>query len=78
MLMDPEKSIELIKEMKYAELVHLRDEVIKYIQVFESKPYVPRKTTMFPTPDVAYQVRLQFLAKLCVLICEKFNEEFEQ
>ena len=45
---------------------------------FEEETYDPAQATMHPTPDVKYQVRLQYLSKLCELICDKFNEEFEQ
>ena len=78
MMMSPEMFVELNKDKKYVELLPIRDELIQSIREFEIETYDPSLATMHPTPDVIYQVRLQYLAKLCELICDKFNEEFEQ
>lgn len=78
MMMSPEMYIELIKDKKYAELLPVRDELLQAIREFESEPFDPAQATMHPSPDVIYQVQLQYLARLCELICDKFNEEFEQ
>ncbi|MCR5488707.1 MAG: hypothetical protein K6F03_01395 [Saccharofermentans sp.] len=78
MMMSPDMYIELIKDKKYAELLPIRDGLIQALREFEEETYDPAQATMHPTPDVKYQVRLQYLSKLCELICDKFNEEFEQ
>lgn len=78
MMISPEMFVELNKDKKYEELLPVRDELIQAIREFEEATYDPKEALINPSPDVVYQMNLEYLGKLCELICDKFNEEFEQ
>ena len=75
MMISPDWFIEEHKEKSYAELLPVRDELIKGIKDFESRSYDPEDNMMNPSPEVIYQCNLQYLSKLCDLIADKYNHE---
>lgn len=76
MMISPEMFLTMHKDMKYQDLLHVRDELIGWTREFESKSYDPEENNFHPSPEVRYQMNLQYLGKLCELISEKYNEEY--
>ena len=76
MMISPEMFVELHKDKKYKELLPVRDELIQAIREFEEEAYDPEKALINPSPDVVYQMNLEYLGKLCKLISEKYNKEY--
>ena len=74
MMMSPEAFISMQKDKSYEELIEIRDEFIEDIKDFEENP--DQITFRHPSPDVIYHMNLLYLAKLCELIAEKYNEKF--
>ena len=60
----------------YAELLEIREELLEEIREFENRIEEVEKVLMCPSPEVIYQMNLQYLGKLCELIAETYNEEF--
>ena len=75
MMISPSMFVEEYKDKKYAELLSVRDRLIRDIRRFEKQTYDKRLDGMCPSPDVRYQMNLRYLGELCKLICEKYNEE---
>ena len=76
MMISPEMFVELHKDKKYNELLPVRDELIEAVRAFENKTYDPKMESIHPSPDVIYQMDLEYLGKLCELISEKYNKEY--
>lgn len=74
MMISPEGFIEMNKDKNYKELIKVRDELISDIRSFEADP--DQKGFIDPSPEVVYQMNLQYLGKLCELIAEKYNQEY--
>ena len=75
MMISPKTFIEEYKDKNYAELLPIRDRLIRSIRRFEKQTYDKRMDGLCPAPEVQYQMHLQYLGELCKLICEKYNEE---
>lgn len=76
MMISPEMFVEMYKDKKYKELLPIRDELIQAIRDFEEETYDPKEALINPSPDVVYQMNLEYLGKLCELISEKYNKEY--
>jgi hypothetical protein len=81
MMISPETFIVEYKNKKYSELIKIRDVLIRDIRRFERKKDEEHKEGNMiiicdPSPEVVYQVNLQYLGKLCELIAEKYNQEY--
>ncbi len=76
MMISPEMFVEMYKDKKYKELLPIRDELIQAIRDFEEETYDPKEALIDPSPDVVYQMNLEYLGKLCELISEKYNKEY--
>ena len=76
MMISPEMFIEMYKDKKYKELLPIRDELIQDIRDFEEEAYDPKEALIDPSPDVVYQMNLEYLGKLCELISKKYNKEY--
>ena len=74
MMISPEVYVSMQKDKSYEELIQIREELIEDIKEFEKNP--DQTCFMHPSPEVIYQVNLQYLGKLCELIAEKYKEEF--
>ena len=73
MLISPQAYIEKYKDLKYEELLPVRDKLIRDIRRYEKQDNKTGLTA--DSSEVIYQHKLKCLAKLCQLIAEKYNEE---
>ena len=76
MMISPEMFVAEYQDKKYKDLIPVRDELIKDIREFETQTYDPKMNAICPSPDVMYQMHLQYVGKLCELISEKYNKEY--
>ncbi len=74
MMISPMGFIEMHKEKRYEDLIKVRDELIDDLRSFEANP--DQTGFINPSPEVVYQMNLQYLGKLCELIAEKYNQEY--
>ena len=77
MMISPDSYISEFKDKPYDKLLVERDKLIRSIKKFE-KEYGKEDDSDFvimsPSPDVVYQMELEYLGKLAVLISEKFRD----
>ena len=78
MMRSPESFIEDYQNCSYHDLLRLRDELQAKILAFEDHSYDPEMDLIKPSPEVIYQMNLEYMAQLCLLIAKKYNEEFVQ
>ena len=76
MMMSPDCFIVELKYKSYAELLPVRDRLIREIHSFEKHSKDTEAAMIHPSPEVIYQCNLMYLGKLCELIAEKYNEEY--
>ena len=85
-MISPETYAEELKTDNLQNLIKERDELLEFIQNFEKNCIDFQKRELIfsgddwnihPSPDVMYQVYLEYLAKVSVAISNKFNQEFE-
>ena len=79
MMTSPESYVSEFKDKTYNELLVERDRLIKSIKEFERNIGKEDDTDCIivsPSPEVVYQVELEYLGKLCELISNKYNLEF--
>ncbi len=80
-MISPYSYIEEIKDKSYKELLKERTKLLKEIIDFEkslNKPVDADFEIMCPSPEVVYQYNLEYLSKLCNLIAEKYNYEYNR
>lgn len=77
MMISPETYIDELKNKTYKELLKEKDKLLKEISDFENNKIVDEEYNINPSPDVIYQCNLLYLSKLCELIADKFNKEYE-
>ena len=77
MMISPESYIDELKNKTYKELLKEKDKLLKEISDFENNKIVDEEYNINPSPDVIYQCNLLYLSKLCELIADKFNKEYE-
>ena len=80
MMISPEMYGAGLKDASYVELIRERDELICCIQQFEKDEMAGDRSDpawhYHPLPEVRYQVYLEYLAELCRMMQEKYNEEY--
>lgn len=76
MMISPEGFISQHRKDSYAELLVLRDELIADILRFEHKEIPEEAWMVHPSPEVVYQCNLQYLARLCDFIADRYNSEY--
>ena len=76
MMISPNEFTERLKDKPYKELLKERTRLIKEIERFEKGKISETEYFRNPSPDVVYQMNLQYLGKLCMLIADKYNEEY--
>ena len=75
-MISPKAYIESECEGKsYKELLKMRDELLKGIYAFEKGKISPRAWMIKPSPEVKYQMNLEYLSELCKLIAETYRIE---
>ena len=77
MMISPDSYIDEFKNKKYKELVVEKNKLLKEISDFENNNIPKVSYNINPSPDVIYQCNLLYLSKLCELIADKFNKEYE-
>lgn len=75
MMISPEGFISQHRKKSYEELLALRDDLFADIQRFEHKEISEDEWMIHPSPEVIYQCNLQYLARLCDFIAERYNKE---
>ena len=78
MMISPGAFAEMYADKSYAELIKERDALIRAIRRFEKESVNKEEIIICPSPDVVYQMNLEYLAAICPLIREKFREEMEE
>lgn len=75
-MISPDTFIDLrCKGKTYKELLEIRDELLDEIYAFENGNISPEARMIMPSPEVRYQVNLEYLGELCKLISEAYNNE---
>lgn len=77
MMISPESYIDELKSKTYKELIKEKNKLLKEISDFENNKIADEEYNINPSPDVIYQCNLLYLSKLCELIADKFNKEYE-
>ena len=77
MMISPEAYIDELKNETYKELIKEKNKLLKEISDFENNKIADEEYNINPSPDVIYQCNLLYLSKLCELIADKFNKEYE-
>ncbi len=77
MMISPESYIDELKNKTYKELIEEKNKLLKEISDFENNKIADEEYNINPSPDVIYQCNLLYLSKLCELIADKFNKEYE-
>jgi hypothetical protein len=85
-MVSPEVFVEEKEGKSLQELIAVRDELIDFIRDFEKNcidfeynEIIGKGDVLYaPSADVQYQMYLEYLSAISLLICEKFNFEFEQ
>ena len=77
MMISPEGYIEMLDDRSYSGLLKERDSLIREIRKFESdRNKFGNESYLHPSPEVRYQMNLQYLGKLCELISQVYNREY--
>ena len=77
MMISPESYIDELKNKTYKELIGEKNKLLKEISDFENNKIADEEYNINPSPDVIYQCNLLYLSKLCELIADRFNKEYE-
>ena len=76
MMISPNCYIEDQKDKSYKQLLKEREELLKAIYSFENEEIEQGEMFYSPSPEVVYQMNLEYLGELCKLISKKYNEEY--
>lgn len=80
MMISPEAYIEHFEDAEYLDLIKERDRLMQFITQYEEEDIAGDRSGkgwgIHPQPDVRYQVYLEYLSRLCVLMSEKYNKDF--
>lgn len=76
MMISPELYVEELKDKSYKDLLKKREELLEKIYIFENGKIDEKEFMLKPSPDVKYQMHLEYLGELCKLIAEKYREEY--
>ena len=81
MMISPQTYISRFKSAKYTDLIKERDRLIDELQRFEKNEMngdrSGKEWLMDPNPETTYQCNLNYLAELCELMRERYNNESE-
>ena len=80
MMISPGSFAERWEKLSYLELIKERDRLIRFLRHFEKKELAGDRSDpewkYCPSPDVQYQMNLEYLATLCGIMQEKYNTEY--
>ncbi|MCR4722258.1 MAG: hypothetical protein K5629_00550 [Eubacteriales bacterium] len=82
MMISPKTYVEELKDTDFKTLIEERNQLMEAIEEFEEVAMSGERTgegwTIMPSPDVIYKMNLQYLAELCILMCEKYNNDLTE
>ncbi|MCR4880785.1 MAG: hypothetical protein K6A44_02385 [bacterium] len=81
MMISPQAYVDELENETYEKLIKERDKLIRDVRYFEKhREEIMNNDTerICPSPDVVYQMNLEYLGALCMQISKKFNEKYEQ
>lgn len=73
MMLSPGYLKDQYEKMTYEELLVEKKQLIEYIDAFESDEIDRAEWDICPSPDVRYQMNLEYLGVLAPLIAEKYR-----
>ena len=80
MMISPDSYMEMLKDKSYTDLIQCRDHLITSVRQFEQNERKGDRSdpswNCRPSPDVVYQMQLEYLSRLCSFMKEKYNEEY--
>lgn len=80
MMISSEMYAEQFKDATYKEMIKERDGLIRYIRKFEKLEKAGDRSgeewMIHPQPDVRYQMYMEYLAALLLIMKDKYNEEY--
>ena len=80
MMISPEMYAEQFKDASYQEMIKERDSLIRYIRKYEKLEKAGDRSgedwMIHPQPDVRYQMYMDYLAALLLIMRNKYNEEY--
>ena len=82
MMISPEMFADEYRNDSIEEIIEIRDELINDIKDLEKIVFDKERNTkawgFCPGPDVQYQMNLEYLSQICVLLSEKYNKKYEE
>jgi hypothetical protein len=80
MMISPLACRDAYEKMSYLELMKERDRLIHCLQKFETNELTGDRSDpewqWHPGPDVRYQVNFEYLAELCDVMRNRYNQEY--
>lgn len=80
MMISPDYYIEQLKDADYLQLIEERNGLVEAIKDFEEKELAGDRSgdewMIMPSPEVVYQMNLEYLGRLCEFMKEKYNQEY--
>ena len=80
MMISPNFYEEQLRDASYLDLIEERDYMIRYMRKFEKDEKAGNRSSqewkIHPSPEVRYQMYFDYLAVLCKVMHEKYNEEY--
>lgn len=80
MMISSEMYAEQFKDATYKEMIKERDGLIRYNRKFEKLEKAGDRSgeewMIHPQPDVRYQMYMEYLAALLLIMKDKYNEEY--
>ena len=79
-MMSPEMYAEEHRDDSFEELIETRNDLVDELRTLEKmvfdKEQKGNSWDICPGPDVQYQMTLEYLSQICILLSEKYNGEF--
>ncbi len=80
MMISPQCFVEEYENASYPELIKMRDRLIRDLRRFEKNEMAGDRSDpewkYCPGPEVRYQMNLEYLAGICTLMKERYNENY--
>ena len=80
MMISPDYYIEQLKDADYLQLIEERNGLVEAIKDFEKKELAGDRSgdewMIMPSPEVRYQMFLEYLSLICDFMKEKYNREY--
>lgn len=80
MMLNPEMYAEQFKNASYQEMIKERDSLMRCIRKYEKLEKAGdcsgEEWMIHPQPDVRYQMYMEYLAALLLLMKDKYNEDY--